>query len=98
MGPVASCALTGREPTARIRSNKINRRFLRILEFHLVADLVIPESIRVNLEGVLCIFLREVSWPPRFRNDLVHHGQVRVDPEDRQIEWDEEHVNGSVEA
>ena len=73
-------------------------RRLFIDESYLIPDFEIRYPLGVNFKDVFCGTLREVSKMPGFGVEGVNDGVIRVDPDDRQVCEDGQHVNGCVQA
>lgn len=80
------------------RVQAVTPNSLRIFEFDLVADFIVPNTVGVYFEREFCIRFGEVGRMPGFCDDLIHHGHFGVDPEDCKVERDKEHVDGGVET
>ena len=73
-------------------------RRLFIDESYLIPDFEIRYPLGVNFKDVFCGTLREVGQMPGFGMDGVNDDVICVDPDDRQVCEDGQHVDGCVQA
>ena len=97
-GGVAVWARTG-VAVNRIRAtNRIDDMGLGIIPRYLMTDFEIIQAVWVNFENIFGSLFRDVGGVPAACQDFINHSHVGIDPDHSQIEPDEEHVNGRIDA
>jgi hypothetical protein len=71
---------------------------LYIYKLYVIPDFEFIQPVRVDFQDISGRLARSVSWPPCTRKDSIHDNLFGIDPEDRQVHENEQHVDGSVET
>jgi hypothetical protein len=96
-GGVAVCAEAGMAEKSTIKTKKQAIVFLIISELNPFADLEFIQSIRVNLQDVSGWLVGCIHRTPGACQDAIHDAVFGIDPDDRQVHKNKEHMDGSIE-
>src|SRR5512144_1052703 len=92
------CAEAGRTTSSRLTTDASMTKRLNIVKLYLIPNTEVVKAMWMDLERVSGGPRREVSRMPASGDHFVDHAQVRVDPDDSQVERHEEHVDRGVET
>ena len=71
---------------------------LNILELYMIPNFEFVQSSRMDLQDIFRRLAGDVSGNPGTRQNGIHNHISGVDPDDRQVREDKQHMDGSVNA
>jgi len=71
---------------------------LGILKLYTIPNFEFIQPARVDFQDIPGWLVRNVGWPPGARQDGIHDNSLGIDPDDRQVHENEQHVDGSIDT